>query len=173
MERGIDVLGHPLGVTADIEVTALLQPAPETLFLLEHFVLDVDLFSLVAGKRGVEADAPVCLEFEPIIGVVKVGGAVPLAKEEPVEAGGLGGESLLEEGSEGGNACAGADEDDGGGLVRESEVVRGLYVDRDGGRFDGGLLAEKVAADAGVGAAVDGVVRDDDGEVDLVGEDAG
>ena len=42
------VLGHAFGIAADVEVGPTVEPAPEFGSFLEHAVLDVDLFGLIA-----------------------------------------------------------------------------------------------------------------------------
>src|SRR5262249_26963768 len=53
-QRGIDVLGHALGVAADIDVRPALQPRPQPRRVFAHAMLDVDLVRLVAREGEVK-----------------------------------------------------------------------------------------------------------------------
>ena len=83
-QGGIDVLGHPRGVAADVEVRAVLQPAPQVGGVFHHAVLHVDLAGLVARERGVQpgqrAVAQPGFEFGAVEEIV---GAVLVAEEQP------------------------------------------------------------------------------------------
>jgi hypothetical protein len=49
-QRRVHIARHARGIAADIEMGAILQPAPQVRALFEHAVLDIDLLALVAGK---------------------------------------------------------------------------------------------------------------------------
>ena len=170
MERGIHVLGHARGVAADVEVGAGLEPGVEFGCVLQHAVLDVDLFRLVAGEGEVEAGEHAGgLERGEFLAVEEIGGGLLVAEEEPVAALCAGGAALLEKGTERRNAGAGPDHDHGDvaaggraeGLVRMDE-----HTDRARGEA---ALGEEGGTDALAGATVLVVADGADGEVDLPG----
>ncbi len=115
VEGGIDVLGHAGSVSADVDAGTFLKPFPEVGGFFEHLVLHVDLVLLVAGEGQVEAGEVLVgdhgLEF---IAVEEVGGGGALAEEEPVAASCGEGAALVKKGTEGSDAGAGTDHDDGG-----------------------------------------------------------
>src|SRR5690348_4915639 len=61
-ERGMDVPGHVVGVAADVQVRAFLQPGVELPALLAQAVLHVDLLRGVAREGEVEAVQPAALQ---------------------------------------------------------------------------------------------------------------
>jgi hypothetical protein len=163
------VLGHTGGVTADVEVGAVLEPLVELLAALLHTVLDVDFAGLVAGEGGVEAgEDAVFLHGQELLFVEKVHGFALFAEEEPVVAFLAGGLTLFEEGAEGSDAGAGADHDDGhGGVFGQAEVVVGVEEDGHGGAF-AGAVAEVAAGYPLTVAAVALVADDADRGLDVV-----
>src|SRR4051812_6555887 len=54
VQGGVDVLGHTRGVTADIEVRAVLEPGPELRGAFQHSMLNVNFLRLVARECQVE-----------------------------------------------------------------------------------------------------------------------
>ena len=54
-QRSIDILGHVRGITAYVEMCAILQPAPKVLCVLRHAVLHIDFLAVIAGKGDVES----------------------------------------------------------------------------------------------------------------------
>ena len=114
----IDILGHAFGITADVEVRAVLQPLPKLAGSLEHAGLDIDLFFLIAAERGVEAGEEAFLRpFDDLIVVKKVTGAFLVAEEQPVLTWSGGGLAFFNESPERGDAGAGAHHDDGLGEI--------------------------------------------------------
>ena len=47
-ERGLDILGHALGVTAHINMGAFVQPLPERRAHFAHAVLHIEFFRSIA-----------------------------------------------------------------------------------------------------------------------------
>src|SRR5690606_13480325 len=108
----IHVLGHALGVAADVEVPAGFEPRPEFGAGLAHAVLHVELVGLVAGKGGVDAGEQAgFLPGADLVLIKVVGGGVLVAEEQPVAAGGGGGGAFFEEGAERRDAGARPDHD--------------------------------------------------------------
>ena len=112
-------------------------------------MLDIQFFFLVSRKGEVELQTIICGQRSPKIFVEEIGGAVPLAEEEPIFSRGLGVEPLLHEGAERGDAGPRADHDDVClQILGEEERMCRLQIDRDGRLVDLGGLAEKGAGDA-------------------------
>ena len=87
-EQGlVHVLGHPRGVATDIEGGSVAEPGPEFRAVLHHEMLDVEFFLLVARPRDIEfrkrAVGEVALD---LVLIEIVGGAVGIAKEQPIPA---------------------------------------------------------------------------------------
>src|SRR5690606_29262412 len=99
VEGAVDVLGHALGVAADVEMGSTREPAPEFLVGFAHLVLHVDLGLAVAGPGEVEAvEETASLHREDLVTVEEVGGLVGIAEKEPVAALRPGRLALLEKG---------------------------------------------------------------------------
>src|SRR5580704_13507234 len=110
-QRVLDVLGHALGIAADIEMRALVEPRPELGRVLAHAMLNVDLLRLVARESEVELfKQAAALPIDDLVFVQKVGGAFLLAEEQPVGSFGAARLALLEESAKRGNAGAGPDQ---------------------------------------------------------------
>ena len=96
----LDILGHALGIAADIEVRACFQPAPQLDCVLAHAVLDVDLLGLIAREGRIEPrQHALALPIGNLILIKKVSGPLLVAEEQPVAAGGadlvLGGDIVV------------------------------------------------------------------------------
>ena len=101
-ERGVDVLGHPARVAADVDVGAVLEPAKQLSGLLEHAVLHVDLFGLVAGKGcGQARERAAGLPGLDLVAVDEIAIRALVAEKQPVAAPGAGCDPFLDEGAEG------------------------------------------------------------------------
>src|ERR1035437_9147172 len=86
------------------------------------------------------------LEFLAIEVVVRRAAS---SKEEPIASTGAERAPLMQESTEGRNACAGADHDDGSiGVLRQTEPLVGLDVDRQTIRNRGAIRKECGAATA-------------------------
>lgn len=137
VQRSVDISGHTLGVTADVEVGALGDHVPDVGGLVHHLVLDVLLGGTLSGEGNGELGESTGLdESLELLFVDEVHSSVSAAKEEDggaeLDTGLDEGESLLQEASEGGEAGTGANHDDGDlGVGGELEV--GLS-DKDGSR---------------------------------------
>src|SRR2546425_6077737 len=46
----VNVFGHAFGVTADVEIGAVLKPGPKVFRVFQHSILDVNFVRLIAGK---------------------------------------------------------------------------------------------------------------------------
>ena len=96
-----------------------------------------------------------------------------VAEEEPVAASGAECAALMQEGTEGSDAGAGADHDDGrGGIGGETEFFVGLNVDGDAGA-QRCAFAEHGGADAAAIAIVRVVADDGDGGVEFAAVERG
>ena len=58
-----NIFCHPLGIAADIDMGAIIDPIEDFLGFFKQAVLDVDFFGLVAGKGCVEDKVFVVDEF--------------------------------------------------------------------------------------------------------------
>ncbi len=84
-QRGVDIGGHARGITADVEVRAVLDPVVEFATAPAQRVLDVDLLGLVAREREVEPLQRAGLErLLPLELVEKVAAEMRIAEEQPV-----------------------------------------------------------------------------------------
>ena len=104
-----------------------------------------------------------------LVAIEEVGGGAAVAEEEPIFAGCAERAALVQEGSEGSDARAGTDHDDGGRSVRgQAEALVGLDVN---GQRVAGLLAcgEHGGADTAALAVVGAVADDGYGGVDFAG----
>ena len=100
-QRGVDVPGHPGGVTAHVEVRAVVEPAPQVGAVVEHLVLDVDPSAWSReNARSSRLRKPSRDHILEIVSVVEVFGAVLLAEEQPVAAGVAERAALLQEAAE-------------------------------------------------------------------------
>src|SRR5260370_15134236 len=84
-QRVVDVLGHALGVAADIEMRAFVEPRPELGRVLAHAMLNVDFLGLVARESEIELfKHAAALPIDDLVFVQKVRGAFLLAEEQPL-----------------------------------------------------------------------------------------
>src|SRR5829696_3022561 len=86
-EGGFHVLGHALGIAADVEMRALREPAPQLRPDLAHAILHVDLVCAVArpGERQAGEQARV-LHGGQLVLVEKIAVLALVTEEEPVPA---------------------------------------------------------------------------------------
>ena len=83
----INIVSHPLGVAANVEIGAFFQPVPEFPGTFEHPVLHVDLLGLVARERQVEPGQNTGrLKRVQFLLVKVVSGTALVAEEQPVLA---------------------------------------------------------------------------------------
>src|SRR5713101_2242066 len=167
-QRVLDVLGHALGIAADIEVRAFLQPAPELGRVLAQAVLDVDLLGLVAREGEIEVGQhAAALPVEDLVLVEKIRGAFLIAEEQPVPALGAARLALLEKSPKRGNTGAGSDHDGRSIVVgRRREAVALLHEHRhDVARL--GEIGEIAGTDAGALPVVAVPAHGRHGEMDL------
>ena len=159
-QRPLDILGHALGVAADIDMRALGEPAPQLRSDLAHTVLDVELLVAVArpGERQARQAARLAQRLEFIL-VEEVVLAALMAEEQPGAAARAERLPLLQEGAERRDAGARADHDDRRlGIVRQAETVRLLNIGfHRVARRD--ALAEKGRGDAEPVARADAVAH--------------
>ena len=129
----MDVGGHPVRIAADVEVGTFLKPGVEFRAFLDHLVLDIDLFRLVAGKGEVElGKLAVFQEILPLKLIEEIIGVALIAEEEPVFPRGTEGRTMLDEGAEGSDPCARPDHDNRCAAIRgEAEIFVRLHEDRD------------------------------------------
>ena len=68
MQRRIDVLGHPTGVTANKEIAAGLQPFENLGAVFSHPILDVNLVILIATESRVQSlkQTRICISFQHV-----------------------------------------------------------------------------------------------------------
>ena len=164
-ERALDVLGHALGVAADVEMRAFGEPAPQLRPDLAHAVLDVDFLVAVARPgEGEPGQEPRLLHGGELVLVEEVGVLALVAEEEPVPSRRPGRLPLAQEGAERRDAGARPDHDDRGRRVRrQREAVRLLDVEleRGAGRD---ALGEEGRGDAEAAPLVDRVANGIDRE---------
>src|SRR6266851_8923944 len=107
------VLRHVLGVAADVEIRAVVEPIDEIAPLVPHAMLHVDLLGCIARERvlhaGQRAVGQRVLPFELI---EKIMGEAAVAEEQPAAAACRGGAALLHERPERRNAGSRSDHDD-------------------------------------------------------------
>src|SRR5260370_9784001 len=97
-QRILDVLGHALGIAADVEMSGFVEPRPERGRVLAHAMLKVDLLRLVARESKVELlEHAAALPIDDLVFVEKIRGAFLLAEEQPVGPLGAARLALLEE----------------------------------------------------------------------------
>ena len=169
-EGQVHVLGHARGVAADVERGSTLEPGPEFRAVLQHEVLDVEFFLLVARPGDIElrkrAVRNVAFDFFLI---EIVGGAVWITEEEPVFTFGGGGLAVFKKRAEGGDAGAGTDHDDiGVAVCRQAEGVIAVDVNA---RFCVACdpVREEGGTDAAAFAAEGVITHDADTKVDFAG----
>lgn len=142
-----------------------MEPRPEFCALLEHEVLDVDFFFLIARPSEVKAET--CGgKFLEFVAVEEIRFFVRIAEEEPVAARCVGGLAFFEEGAERGNACAGADHDHVRCAVA-GEAESWIVVDENTGFMAVDAIREEGRADAAAFAPVRLVADDADAEMNF------
>ncbi len=154
-KRGFDVGGHAFGVAADVEVAALIEPAPEFGGVLADAVLDVNLEGLIAGEGEIEpVEEAGFLPGKEFVLVEEVLLGALIAEEEPHGPASAAGLLVLKISAEGRDAGAGTDHDHGHvGIGGQAEELVG--VDEDGQLAAGGrALADIAGADAEAVAAM-------------------
>ncbi len=166
-QREFDVLGHALGVAADIDVRAVSEPGPQIAAGFAHAVLHVDLLIAVArpGERQPRQQAALFHRLEFVL-VEKIVAGTLVAKEQPIAARRLGRLALLKKGAERGHAGARADHDNRHvGVGRQREIMRLLHIDPHArSRLD--AIGEIGRADAMPVAIRDAIAHGIDGERD-------
>src|SRR6266852_3699468 len=97
-QRVLDVLGHALGIAADIEMRAFVEPRPELGRVLAHAMLNVELLRLVTRESEIELfKHAAALPIDDLVLVEKIRDAFLLAEEQPVGSLGAARLALLEE----------------------------------------------------------------------------
>src|SRR6202047_440010 len=129
-ERLVDIWCHAGGVATDIEMGALGEPRPKIGAILAHLVLHIDfLFRIARPGEGELGERARRLEPRQLVLIEKIGGAPPMAEEEPGRALGLGGHAFLQKRPERRDACSRTYHDDrrisGGG---EREIISALDI---------------------------------------------
>src|SRR5207244_2109465 len=134
MQRCVYVFVHSLGVAATVNVRSVLQPCPKAPGVLQHPVLDVNFFALIAGKRGVEpcerSSREHRLEFFAIQKVVSLA-LVP--EEKPVATVRADGAAFFEERAEGRDSRSRTNHDDWTIVIGgKAKAMRRSHEDRQG-----------------------------------------
>lgn len=82
---GFDILRHVAGITADIDMGAILEPRPQRRTLFAYSVLDVDFLRLVTreGEAGLGQE-PMPAHFPQLIPIIKIRRLMAFAEEQPV-----------------------------------------------------------------------------------------
>src|SRR5712671_3083960 len=125
-QRAAHVLGHLLGVAADIEIGAVLEPLDQLAAAIPQAVLDVDLLRRVAREGDVHAgQRPVLQGILPFELVEEVVGVVAVAEEQPGFSGGARAAALLDEAAERRDAGARTHHDDVAIGRRQAEMLVG------------------------------------------------
>src|SRR6185437_2104607 len=158
---------HGFFCAADIDMRTGLEPAEQIGGLVFHFMLDIDLAGLVAGKGGI--DAREYAGPDPVLDlrlIKEVGGEMAVAEEKPVPAGGALAIPLREKRAEGGDAGTGSDHDDIRIRCRKSELRVVVYIELD--LFPFFQQREPIRAQAEFDLFVDMEGIPGDGEMDLI-----
>src|SRR5438874_2345366 len=96
----IHVFRHTGGIATDVKVRAGFQPGPEFARVLQHPVLDVNFYRLIARKRQVQAGEMTVLHpGGELFFVKKICRPFLIAEEEPVLSLRAGGLALFEKGA--------------------------------------------------------------------------
>src|SRR5262249_12285135 len=129
----LHILGHALGVAADVDVGAFGEPRPELAAELAHAILDVELLTAVARPRQREPRQRAgSFHAAKLVFVEEVVVAALVAEEQPIATGRFARHAFVEKRAERRDAGAGPDHDDGRRRVRrKTEVLRLLDVDLD------------------------------------------
>src|SRR5665213_1187591 len=129
-QRALDILGHALGIAADVDVGALCQPRPQLAADLAHAILHVELLVAVARPRQRQPrQQPRRLHRVELVGIEEVAAAALMAEEQPVLSGRAGRAAVVQEGAERGDASARPDHDDRRVRIRwQRETMRLLNV---------------------------------------------
>src|SRR5215475_8013589 len=131
-EGRLHVLGHALGISADIEVGSGLKPAPQLRSRLQHAVLHVNLGTLARPgerKTGQRAIAEKAVELVAVEEILRL---ALMAEEQPGAALCACRPAVEEEGAKWGDAGPRTDHDDWPIAVRrQRKPVRLLDVDLD------------------------------------------
>jgi hypothetical protein len=169
VQRRIDVLGHPLGVTAHVEVCAVLRPAEQLPGFLPHALLDRDFgitVGPVAGECHVEPGQGARLhETLEFVAVEEVRLPPSVAEEQPGPPRCIAGLAFLQGAAERRDARPWADHDDrhvGGGQA-EGVVRSQMHPDRIA------AVGQERRGDAAVSASPDVVAHVRHRQVHVVG----
>ena len=167
-QGSMHVLGHSLGVSADIEVSAILQPAPQLCPFFLHPMLDVNFVGLIAGESSRElVQVTRLLRVGEFIGIEKVGLGVLVAKEEPVATRMAVTSAVLEKSAKRGDPCPRADHDDIPIRCGEVKVSGGLDINGDGGGAR--KIGQVARGEASFCPPMRFVLYQSDGEVNFAG----
>src|SRR5207237_5881940 len=124
--RAFHILGHALGVAADVDVGAIGQPSPELAAELAHAILDVELFAAVARPREREPRQRAGgFHAAKLVFVEEIAVVALMAEEQPIATGRFARHALVEKGAERRDAGAWPDHDDGTRSIRGERAVRG------------------------------------------------
>jgi len=127
LQRRIDILRHPRGVAAHVEVRALLEPGEQLGAVLAHPVLHVDLVGLIAREREIEPRQEAAVAHRgQFVAIVEVGLRMLFAEEQPVASARAARLPLVQEAAERRDAGAGADHHDRHVAVHRRPEVCGL-----------------------------------------------
>src|SRR5262249_15642824 len=131
--RTLDILGHTLGIAANIDVRTLGDPGPELAAELAHAVLDIKLLAAIARPReGEPRQRPGSLHPAKLVFVEEIVIAVLVTEEQPVMPGCLPRHALVKESAERRDARAGTDHDNRHGrIARKAELLRLLDINLD------------------------------------------
>ena len=131
-QRLLDIGGHALGVAADVEVCAALQPRPQLGRLRPHAVLHVGLGRVGIARPGERQAGQhlTLLQAEEFVFIEEVAVLALVAEEQPRIARRLRRHPVVQEGAERRHAGARPDHDDRRRRIgRQGEVVGALDID--------------------------------------------
>ena len=99
-ERGVDIGGEMLGIAADVDVGAFLDPGIDVAGVLAQSVLDIDLVCSIAREGDIHTrQDPLLEEILPFGLVEKIRMEIALAEEQPGFSAGAPGFPFLNEGA--------------------------------------------------------------------------
>src|SRR5260370_35001194 len=85
MQSRIDIFGHSLGITAHVEVSAVLQPSPQISCVFQHSMLNVDFLRLIPRERRTESsENAVLFTADQFVLIKKIGAFFLIAEKYPI-----------------------------------------------------------------------------------------
>src|SRR5579872_1507828 len=129
-QSALDVLGHPLGIAANIDVGTFSEPGPQLPADFAHAILHVKLLGAIARPRQRKARQQARgLHRVQLIRVEEVEIATLVAKEQPIAPRRAGGPAVEKECPERSNSGPRPDHDDGNlRIFRQRKAMGPLHI---------------------------------------------